>query len=90
MSWQDDSNDNPQEIDLEHGDEPDFDDCPNCGESIPESASRCPHCGQWTSCPSRGEWLSGDSTTASRSRGWFWPVMVAILIAIILVLWSKL
>lgn len=90
MSWQDDSIDDPQDIDLVEGDEPDFEHCPNCGKSIPESISRCPHCGQWIACPSCGEWLTGASTAAGRARGWFWPVVVAILVAIILVMWTGL
>ncbi|MDM8007291.1 MAG: hypothetical protein QUV05_14220 [Phycisphaerae bacterium] len=90
MSWQDDNIDDPQDIDLEEGDEPDLEDCPHCGESIPESISRCPHCGQWIACPSCGEGLTGASTAARRARGWFWPVVVAILVAIILVIWHGL
>ncbi len=81
MNRQDDDIDAPQDIDLQEGDDLDLESCPNCGQSVPESVDRCHHCGTW---------LSGDSTAADRSRGWFWPVMVAILIGIILVLWSGL
>jgi len=80
MTWNDDDIDAPQDIDLEDGDEPSFDKCPICGRMIPESADRCPYCGQW---------LLGETTAGRRSLGWLWPVMVAILIAIILVIWHR-
>jgi hypothetical protein len=73
--------DAPQEIDLAEGSEPDLEECPNCGESIAESASRCPYCGRW---------VSDSSPAANRSSGWFWPTVVAVLIGIILVLWTGL
>ena len=81
MNRPDDDIDAPQDIDLQEGDDLDFESCPRCGEPIPESLGHCQHCDAW---------VSGDSTAADRSRGWFWPVMVAILIGIILVLWSRL
>lgn len=79
MSWADDDIDAPQEADLEDGDKPAFEECPICGQTIPENAQRCPSCGRW---------LTEGSTAEERSIGWFWPVMVAVLIAIILVIWS--
>ena len=85
MSLYDDNNnhsDMPQDVDLvyDDGDE-DTVDCPSCGRSVYEDADLCPHCGQW---------LLGDSPAAKRSHGWFWPVMVALLIAVILVMWHGL
>ena len=78
----DDDPDGPQAMDLaEDGSDFEFVDCPVCGESIPEDAPRCPSCGQW---------LIGDTPAARRSRGWFWPVAVAILVAVILVIWHGL
>jgi len=55
--------------------------CAVCGHTIFEDAPRCPHCGHW---------LFEDSPAARRSRGWFWPTMVALLVAVILVLWHGL
>ena len=81
MDRQDDDIDAPQESDLQDGGDIDFETCPDCGKSVPESIARCPHCGSW---------IEGPSPAKDRSRGWFWPVMVAILIGIILVLWSGL
>jgi hypothetical protein len=79
--WDDDI-DAPQEMDLEaEGPEVDTVDCPACGESIPEDLARCPCCGQW---------IVGDTPAGRRSRGWVWPVMVAFLVALILVLWHGL
>ncbi len=55
--------------------------CPNCGRRLHEDAALCPHC---------GEWIITDSSATLRSRGWFWPLMVGMLIALILVIWSGL
>ena len=78
MTWNEDDSDAPQDIDLEEGDKPVYEECPICRKTIPESAERCPYCGQW---------LLDDTVAGQRSSGWFWPVMVAILIGIILVIW---
>ena len=75
----DDDNDLPQEIDLDDDDENGTVNCPACGRLIHEEAPRCPYC---------GEWVIDDLTPAEeRSRGWFWPVMVALLVGLILVVW---
>jgi len=86
MDWQDEDDiDAPQEMDLHPDGEDDDDggvvDCPFCREWISEHAPRCPHCGQW---------IAGDSLAARRSSGWFWPVMVAVLVAVIVVIWCGL
>lgn len=82
MTWTPDDRDAPQPEDLIEDDESsDTIPCPICGEEVHEDAPRCPHCGQW---------LIGDTPTARRARGWFWPVMIALLIAVILVMWHGL
>lgn len=75
-----DDRDAPQEIDLDHDDDASTADCPFCGQPVVEDTPRCPHCGQWVVF----------SEADKRSRGWFWPVMVAILVAVVLVLWHGL
>jgi hypothetical protein len=78
----DDDIDAPQDIDLaEDEDGLDTIECPGCGGSMIEGMDRCPRCGQW---------LFGETTVGRRSRGWFWPLAVALLIAVILVLWHGL
>jgi hypothetical protein len=80
--YDDDDRDAPQEMDLEgFGDESYTIDCPGCGSSIHEDAPRCIHCGYW---------LIDDSPAGLRAQGWFWPAMVALLIAVILVMWHGL
>lgn len=85
MSWNDydpDDRDNPQPRDLGWDDEDeDLVNCPTCNRAIREDAPRCPHCGQW---------VLDDTPAAARARGWFWPVMIALLIAVILVMWHRL
>jgi hypothetical protein len=82
----DDDRDDPQDIDLDWAEsqEDDGEDtrhCPNCGYEIYWSAAKCPRCGAWV-----GE----DSPAAERARGWKWPVIVSVLVAIILVIWVGL
>jgi predicted nucleic acid-binding Zn ribbon protein len=85
VGWADEDNndiDAPQDMDLDDAAEGgSSDECPICGRTIAEGASRCPHCGQW---------LFGETAAGQRARGWFWPVMVALLVALILVLWHGL
>jgi len=77
-----DDSDMPQDFDLAYGDDDrDVIDCPSCGKAVYEGADLCPHCGQW---------ILEDSPAFERSQGWFWPIMVAILIAVILVMWFGL
>lgn len=52
--------------------------CPSCGRWLHEDAAVCPAC---------GEWIIAETTAARRSRGWFWPIMVAVLVAVILIFW---
>ena len=73
-----DDPDAPQAIDLEGDDDEGTVDCPACGRPIHEAAAICPHCGCW---------IVDDTVAGRRSRGWFWPIMVALLIVIILVMW---
>jgi predicted RNA-binding Zn-ribbon protein involved in translation (DUF1610 family) len=78
-----DDRDAPLPEDLDDGDdEPDETvACPSCRRRIHEDAALCPHC---------GEWIIDDSPAAQRSRGWFWPLMVGALVAMILSLWVGL
>jgi hypothetical protein len=82
--------DAPQPMDVDadsaegDADEEDADDarlCTGCGRALHPMAAMCPHC---------GEWVLDDSPAGQRSRGWFWPLMVALLIAVILVFWVSL
>lgn len=91
MAYEDfdpDDPDAPQEMDLDTGDdEEDARDCPFCGRAMHWDALKCNHCGQWLV---RDPALLADSPAGERARGWFWPVMVAVLIAVILVIWHGL
>lgn len=71
----DGTRDLPQDIDLEDDDESVR--CRHCGEEVYDDADRCPACGQWLE-----EAFPGAD---QRSRGWFWPIVVAVLVALILV-----
>jgi len=75
-----DDRDAPQEFDLDF-DEDEYVDCPYCAHSVYADAPRCPACNHW---------LEDESLARSRSRGWRWPMMIAFLVAIILVLWHGL
>ena len=78
-----DDRDAPQAIDLEPNDDDDDDtvSCPNCGRELYEGIPKCPQCGFW---------IIDDSPAAQRARGWAWPIIVATLIAIMLVMWHGL
>ncbi len=80
---EDELRDLPQDIDLDDSDNEDnaFIDCPSCGTPIHEDSPRCPRCGTW---------VEDESAAWHRSRGWFWPSMVALLILAILVVWHGL
>jgi predicted RNA-binding Zn-ribbon protein involved in translation (DUF1610 family) len=79
----DDDRDLPQDIDLEQDDDDeDLRECLACGGEFHYDSPRCPHCGEWIFTAA-----ASDTEAARRSQGWFWPVMVAVLIAIILVMW---
>jgi len=84
MTWNHDNADDrdaPQAIDLQEDNDDDTVNCPSCGRVIHEDAPRCPYCGQW---------VFDDTPAARRSRGWFWPLMIALLVAVILVIWHRL
>jgi hypothetical protein len=86
MAYDDDDfedRDDPQREDIADLDRDDdgFDRCLACGRAVYEGVPKCPYCGQW---------LLDDSEAAKRSRGWLWPVMIALLIAVILVMWHGL
>ncbi|MGB9626706.1 MAG: zinc ribbon domain-containing protein [Phycisphaerae bacterium] len=52
--------------------------CPACGRSIYDDAEKCPYC---------GEWITPPGTAETRSRSWFWPILVALLVVVILMAW---
>jgi hypothetical protein len=84
-SYDEDDRDAPQPMDLREGDgDNEFDDeiiaCPNCGGQLHAEAAVCPTC---------GEWMMDESPAARRSRGWLWPVVVGVLVALVLV-WHRL
>jgi ribosomal protein L37E len=86
MRYRDFANDPdaPQDIDLDWADDDEDDDlidCPACGRSFHADAIRCPYCG-W--------FVTEESAAEQRARGWFWPVMVGLLVALILVMWHGL
>ncbi len=77
-----DDHDDPQDIDLDSEDDAeDTIECPSCGREIYEGVIQCPYCRAF---------LFGDSPAERRARGWFWPIMVALLVAVILVMWHGL
>lgn len=74
-----DDRDDPQDIDLEPwDDDEDTVECPYCGQEVYDGVVRCPYCRAF---------LFGDSPAGRRAHGWFWPIMVAVLVAVILVMW---
>lgn len=71
----------PEDIDDHLDDEEGTLTCSHCRREIHEDAGVCPYC---------GEWVIDDSPAAARSRGWFWPIMVGLLVALILSVWVGL
>jgi predicted nucleic acid-binding Zn ribbon protein len=51
--------------------------CPHCTKPIPEETIRCPHCREWI--------IDWPANEAQRSP-WFWPIIIAIGAAMILVI----
>jgi hypothetical protein len=80
-SFDDDDRDAPQDIDLEWAEGGEEIRCAACGKFMHEDCEKCPHCGQW---------VLDESAAEERARGWYWPMVVAVLIAIILVIWAKM
>ncbi|MGD8451780.1 MAG: zinc ribbon domain-containing protein [Phycisphaerae bacterium] len=64
----------PDGADLDDDDETVTVPCPHCGEEIPETADRCPYCGDWV--------VQGGEHGAV-SRG---PAYVVLLVACILLI----
>lgn len=87
--YEDDDRDDPQpedivELNREDDDDDDEGDrrCPACGHGAHWDAPRCPHC---------GEWFTVEPTAArTGAPGWIWTALVALLVAIILVIWHGL
>lgn len=75
----DDDRHDPQEADLDQGDEPeDTRPCPRCGREIWEQAERCNRCGAWITAARAG----GPPT--SRRRLYFIGI---IALALLLTFW---
>ena len=71
----------PDEADLADGENLAVVPCPSCGEMMPDDADQCASC---------GDWVTAWSPATRRASGWFWPVMVAVLVVVILVYWHGL
>ncbi len=71
----------PDEADLAESENVAVVPCPSCGAMIADEAERCRVC---------GDWVIRSSPAAQRASGWFWPVMVAVLVGVILVFWHGL
>lgn len=71
----------PDEADLAEGEMLALVPCPSCGVPMPDDAERCGAC---------GDWVTHRSPAEQRALGWFWPVMVAVLVGLILVFWHGL
>lgn len=91
MAYDDDDlgdRDDPQPEDIEalnrdddDDDEDDYRRCSACGHGIYRGAPQCPRC---------GEWFTEPAVPCARIPGWLWTAVVALLIAIILVMWHGL
>ncbi len=68
----------PDGDDLAEGEEPGEARCPSCQADISEDCQKCPNC---------GEWIVELTSSERRARSWAWPIIVAILIAVILLVW---
>jgi len=51
--------------------------CPHCGGSVLDETLKCPRCGEWI--------IDRPANEAGRSP-WFWPIVIAIGAAMILVI----
>jgi len=73
--------DEPGDDDLDEEAGSEMVECSSCGRPVYEDAEKCPHC---------GDWITAGGEAARRAQGWFWPVVVALLIAVVLVVWHGL
>jgi len=71
-----DDKDMPLEEDVQDDEASETLPCPHCGESIYDDTVKCPHCGQWIIDRPRNEILHSK---------WFWPIVIAIGVVMILV-----
>ena len=71
----------PDEADTVDGDNPALVPCPACGELMADDAPQCAAC---------GDWVTAWSPATERAHGWLWPMIVALLVGVILVIWNKL
>jgi hypothetical protein len=74
--WDGDDPEGPQDCDLQpdEGDDTPTVPCPSCHEDIPDSADRCPYC---------GDWVVQTSGEPVRKNPWF---LVAALVGLAIVL----
>ncbi len=75
--WSEPENFDDDSADAEADESP----CPACGRSIYDDAEKCPYCGEWITPPGAAE---------TRSRSWFWPILVVFLVVVILMAWHSL
>jgi len=75
---QDDSRDDPQQIDIDElgGDDNDTVPCPNCGQEVYEDTDRCPYCGHWVVL----------TESYSQRPIWQWFLIPAVIIAMLIYL----
>lgn len=66
----------PLDEDIRDDDEPEMVRCPHCHKFIYEETVKCPHC---------DDWIIDRPGDDSRRSGWFWPIIVAIGVAMIIV-----
>ncbi len=68
--------DEPLEEDLADGEESEMVRCPHCGKYVYEETVKCPHC---------NDWILDEPGDESGHSSWFWPIVIAIGIVMILV-----
>ncbi len=71
-----DEKDLPLEQDLRDDDQAEMVRCPHCDKFIYEETLKCPHCEEWI--------IDRAASEVGRSK-WFWPIVIAIGAAMILV-----
>lgn len=53
--------------------------CPSCGALIAEETQKCPHC---------GDWIVPQGEAGKRSRTWFWPIIIVLMILGLIMLFT--
>jgi predicted nucleic acid-binding Zn ribbon protein len=65
--------DDPDEADIDDGDEPEFVPCPYCRKPIPEDAAICPRCGNFIV----------DDAAPRRRPWWIWIGVILCLLGVL-------